>query len=40
MVREMPIKARKTGRPRAVPEDIEPVVADLYDPGLRVPVYR
>lgn len=26
-------KERKPGRPRAVPEDIEPVVVDLYERG-------
>ena len=33
MVKSMPIKARKPGRPRVVPEDIEPVVIDLYERG-------
>ena len=27
------IKHRKPGRPRAIPEDIEPVVVDLYERG-------
>jgi len=33
MVAEMPIKARKAGRPRAIPEEVEPVVVELYDRG-------
>lgn len=33
MVTEMPIKARKAGRPRAIPKEVEPVVAKLYDRG-------
>ena len=33
MVKPMPIKARKPGRPRVVPEEIEPIVADLYNRG-------
>jgi len=33
MVKEMPIKPRKAGRPRAIPEEVEPVVAKLYDRG-------
>jgi hypothetical protein len=32
-VEEMPIKVRKAGRPRAIPESVEPVVAALYDRG-------
>ena len=32
-VTEMPVKARKAGRPRAIPEDMEPVVVELYDRG-------
>ncbi|MFC1944249.1 hypothetical protein ACFLX5_01950 [Chloroflexota bacterium] len=33
MVVKMPVKARKAGRPRAIPEEIEPVVVELYDHG-------
>jgi len=33
MVKEMPVKARKAGRPRAIPKDIEPVVVELYNRG-------
>ena len=32
-VKLVPVKIRKSGRPRAVPESIEPVVVDLYDRG-------
>ena len=32
-VRPAKIKERKPGRPRVVPEDIEPVVVDLYERG-------
>ena len=32
-VRTLIIKARKPGRPRAIPKDIEPVVIDLYEQG-------
>jgi hypothetical protein len=32
-VRPVIIKDRKPGRPRAVPEDLEPVVIDLYKRG-------
>ena len=32
-VRALRIKDRKPGRPRVVPEDIEPVVIDLYERG-------
>ena len=32
-VRPATIKERKPGRPKAVPEDIEPVVVDLYERG-------
>ena len=32
-VRPAIIRERKPGRPKAVPEDIEPVVVDLYDDG-------
>ena len=32
-VRALIIKDRKPGRPRAIPEDIEPVVVDLYEQG-------
>ncbi|MFC1943041.1 hypothetical protein ACFLWO_00450 [Chloroflexota bacterium] len=31
--RPLIIKDRKPGRPRAVPEDLEPVVIDLYERG-------
>ena len=33
MVRAMPVKARKAGRPRVIPEEIEPVVVELYNLG-------
>ena len=33
MVKAMPIKARRPGRPRAIPKDIEPVVAELWERG-------
>ena len=33
MVKPIPIKDRKPGRPRAIPEDMEPVVIDLYESG-------
>jgi hypothetical protein len=33
MVEEMPVKQRKAGRPRAIPEEVEPVVTMLYDRG-------
>lgn len=33
MVRPTPIKARRAGRPRVIPEDMEPVVIDLYERG-------
>ena len=33
MVKEMPVKQRKAGRPRAIPEEAEPVVTELYDRG-------
>ena len=32
-VRSVKIKDRKPGRPRAVPEDLESVVVDLYEQG-------
>ena len=32
-VKAVIIKDRKSGRPRAIPEDIEPVVVDLYERG-------
>ncbi len=32
-VRPAIIRERKPGRPKAVPEDIEPVVVDLYERG-------
>ena len=32
-VRPVIIKDRKPGRPRAIPGDIEPIVADLYNRG-------
>jgi len=32
-VMSMPIKVRRPGRPRAIPEDMEPVVVELYDRG-------
>ena len=49
MVKEMPIKIRKAGRPRAIPEEMESVVVELYDRGygyraiariLNTPEYR
>jgi len=33
MAEEMPVKLRKAGRPRAIPEDMESVVVKLYDRG-------
>jgi len=33
MVKAMPLKARRPGRPRAIPKDIEPVVLDLWERG-------
>ena len=33
LVKSMPVKARRPGRPRAIPEDIEPIVVDLYERG-------
>jgi len=33
MVKEIPVKVRKPGRPRAIPEEMEPVVVDLHDRG-------
>lgn len=33
MVKEIPVKVRKAGRPRAIPENMEPVVVELYDRG-------
>lgn len=33
MVRDMPSKVRKAGRPRAIPEDKEPMVAELHERG-------
>lgn len=33
MDKSMPIKTRKPGRPRAIAEDIKPVVIDLYTRG-------
>ncbi len=32
-VRALRIKDRKPGRPRVIPEDIEPVVVDLHEQG-------
>ena len=32
-VMSMPIKTRRPGRPRAIPEDIEPVVVELWERG-------
>ncbi len=32
-VEEMAVKARQPGRPRAIPEDIVPVVIDLWKHG-------
>ena len=48
MVKAIPVKARRPGRPRAIPKDIECVVVDLYERGygyraiakiLRMPEY-
>lgn len=33
MVREMPKKDRKAGRPRAVPAEMESALVELYDRG-------
>lgn len=33
MVAEIPIKPRKPGRPRAIPQDLEPVVVKLWERG-------
>ncbi len=33
MVEAIPVKARQPGRPRAIPQDIEPVVVELYERG-------
>ena len=33
MVKPSLTRERKPGRPRAIPEDIEPVVVDLYERG-------
>lgn len=33
MVRLPPVKARKPGRPRAIPKALEPVVVELYIRG-------
>jgi len=33
IVKQVPAKARKPGRPRAIPEEIEPVVVELYNRG-------
>ena len=33
MVEAVSTNARRPGRPRAIPDDIEPVVAELYDHG-------
>lgn len=33
MVTKVPIKARKAGRPRVIPELIEPVVVKLWESG-------
>ena len=33
MVKAMPVKARRPGRPRAIPKDFERVVVDLYKRG-------
>lgn len=32
-VKSMPVKARRPGRPRAIPEDIEPLVVGLWERG-------
>ena len=29
----IPVKARRPGRPRAIPEDIEPAVVELWERG-------
>ena len=33
ILRAIPIKARKPGRPKAISKEIEPVVVDLYNRG-------
>ncbi len=33
MVRSVPEKERRPGRPRAIPRDVEPVVLELYRHG-------
>ena len=33
IVKQVPAKARKPGRPRAIPEEIEPIVVELYNRG-------
>ncbi len=33
IVMEKPIKTRRAGRPRAIPEDLEPVVIKLWERG-------
>ena len=33
MVTGVPVKVRKSGRPRAIPENIEPVVVQLWERG-------
>ena len=33
MVGELPIKSREPGRPRAIPEEYESIVMDLYNRG-------
>ena len=33
MVEAIQVKARRPGRPRAIPKDIEPVVVELYERG-------
>lgn len=32
-VKAMPVKARRPGRPRAIPEHIEPIVVNLWEQG-------
>ncbi len=33
MVREMPAKGRKAGRPKAIPRELEPAVVKLWECG-------
>ncbi len=33
MVKDMPVKVRKAGRPRAIPVEMESIVTELYELG-------